>query len=65
MKIDEREVYEVIEKIRSNNPYPMDIFVGLTEDGLRAKAGRIAWNNCCEKLLEELRNAIHSKANSA
>jgi len=50
-----REFIEIIIKVKDNNPYPEDVFTGVTEEGLRGKAGNLAHRNCCDDLISEIK----------
>ena len=52
-----REVEEVLDKLKNNNPYPTDIFTGKTEEGKIGQYGRIVYNNA----LEDLKQALNLK----
>jgi len=52
-----KEVEEVLEELRNNNPYPTDIFTGKTEEGKIGQFGRIVFNNA----LEDVKQALNLK----
>jgi len=49
-KETEKKLMKIVEKIKKENPYPDDIF----QKNEFGKFGRLVWNNCCDKILEEL-----------
>lgn len=52
-----KEVEEILEELRNNNPYPTDIFTGKTEEGKIGQFGRIVFNNA----LEDVKQALNLK----
>jgi hypothetical protein len=63
---------EIVEFVRTQNPYPSDIFIeptheqyeafnkyleqfGLWPDAYNGSMGRRVWENCCNQILELLR----------
>jgi len=49
------EMLKEVEDVRKDNPYPSDVFVGITEEGMRGKAAKISWDCCCDAIAERLR----------
>ena len=50
-----QEVKETIGSMRTDNPYPTDIFTGKTEEGKIGQFGRKVWNNCLDELEKRLK----------
>lgn len=59
MTLEYDKILEIIEETKKENPYPEDIFVGKTEEGMRGKASRISWNNACDVIKEKLNEEIN------
>ena len=53
-KETKRELMKIIERVKKDNPYPDDIF----QKNEFGKFGRLVWNNCCDKILEEIREVL-------
>jgi len=48
------ELKKLIQSLRTNNPYPADIFTGKTEEGKIGQYGNKVWNNCLDEMEKQL-----------
>ena len=43
---------DIFNQIKTENPYPSDIFTGKTQEGETGQFGKKVWNNCIDKFKE-------------
>ena len=57
IKEKNEEFDKILDELRSNNPYPNDIFTGKTEEGKIGQFGRIVYNNALEDIKQKIRES--------
>lgn len=50
-----KTIDQIIAEVRAENPYPLDIYVGKTNEGKYGRFCHKVWENCLDKVEEKLK----------
>lgn len=52
--VSQEDLLAILKEVEESNPYPLDIFTGITQEGKIARHCHNVWNNCLDKFKELL-----------
>lgn len=59
----EKDFKKILAEVRAENPYPLDVFTGKTQDGKYGQFGHRVWVNCLNKIEKKMREESEDDEN--